>query len=318
MKKFYYSVVYLVFISLMISGLILFSKPQPKYTKIRTDGDLIGSNLKTVSGGLASTNSIDKSSSGKNNFTQNSIEKNSIDKNSSGKQSTDKQFRQEPLKVLNNSRNIDMHATLTFDKYGFVKLKLTYILNGKNVSKSIDATQIKELRNIFIQKNKLNKGFAIKNMVLNEKATKLYFSVEGKKENNFFRTTLFSYNLKSYKLEKIFMDVGLFNKFILNSEGQYIACSYLSCPQNLKLNLKKNVIVFSCIDNKLVFDSKMNIKIQSNSGRDYYVSSYAFEGWLNRDSFKVKQEIRSKDGAEITSKKTFIYNVASKMISSSK
>ncbi len=317
MKKLHYSVVYLVLISLIISGSILFSKPQAKYTKSSFDDDSIGSNLKTVSGGITSADSNEKSSIDMNSVDKNSIGKSSTgtqstDKQSTDKQSTDKQLKQEPLKVLNNSGNIDMHATLTSDKYGLVKLKLAYKLNGKNVSENIGANQIKELRSIFRQKTKIDKGFAIKNLVLNDKLKKLYFYVEGKEENNLFRTTLFSYNLKSCKLEKMYLAVGLFNKFFLNSEGQYIACSYLSCPQNLKNNLKNNVIIFNCIDDKLIFDSNMKTKSKLYGGRDFYVFSYAFEGWLNRDHFKLEQEIRSKDGVEIASKKTLVYNLASK------
>jgi hypothetical protein len=222
--------------------------------------------------------------------------------------------RSEVIKVNNNNSEIDLHARLIEDKSGQVSLNLEYKVNGKPVSKKIDTSGLAEIRNIFRFRERNKNGYRLNNMILNEKMNKLYFSIEGKKDKNYTKTSVYSYGLVSSKIDKIICDSGEFSKFEISPDGKYNAFSYLNCPQNLNRNKKNIVIVVKCSDNKIILNSGSDIKQQDNNS-GIYVYSYDFVKWNNNHICELIQRTKAKDNLQQTTEQTVYYDVTTNTLS---
>lgn len=290
MKRLYLSILYVVMISVLVSGTILFSKSQ------------VNSNKSTCS------QKLNQAGSGSRNKSFD--EKDTVKIHS---QPTAK--RQEKINVFNNAAKLDLLVYLTEDDYGLVTLKLDYKLDGRTVTDNIDAAQMKEIRNIFGFRDKYRNGYVIKHMLLNEKMKRLYFAVEGKNEKKFYRTTLYSYDLENSHLERLHYDVAFFKGFAVTPDGKYNACRYSVSRQNIQYNEEGNVIVYNCKDNKLIFNSSRDIvRDKKHMRNDLYVYSYDFVKWRDNDTFELRQEIKAKDGVEKVIKRSLFYDLSSRRI----
>ncbi|MDF2985778.1 MAG: hypothetical protein K0R50_1288 [Eubacterium sp.] len=295
MKKLYLSILYVVAISVFISGTILFSKPQAKYSSRshNSGAERVATNRQS--------NLVQK---------QNTVE----GKGSSQTQSHN--LKQEDINIFNNKSKVNLHASLAEDSNGLITLNLAYNLNGTLVTKSIDASHINEIRNIFKFRDKYRSGYTVKYMLLNEKFNRIYFCVEGRKENRYSRTTMYFYNMVNSRIEKVFYDEGEFNNFSISPDGRYNAITYSACPQNLSINEKTVLIILDCENNKLIFNSNNNIK-QSEPAliNDLYIYSHSFVKWYDNNTCELRQRIRAKDGLQKDMEKTLFYNIASKKVS---
>ncbi|WP_313563645.1 hypothetical protein [Ruminiclostridium cellobioparum] len=290
MKRLYLSILYVVMISVLVSGTILFSKSQANINN------------------SAYSHKISPDSSGPQ--TRSFDERDSVNI-----QNERTARRQEKINVSNNAAKLDLKVYLTEDNYGLVTLKLDYKLGGRPVTGNIDAFQMKEIRNIFGFREKYRNGYDIKHMLLNEKMKRLYFAVEGKNEDRFYRTTLYSYDLENSHLEKIHYDVGVFKGFAITPDGKYNACWYSASQQNIPCNEEDNVIVFNCRDNKQIFDSSRDMARDKKyliSG--LYVYSFDFVKWRDNHTFELSREIRAKDGAEKAIKKSLLFDLNSRKV----
>lgn len=290
MKRLYLSILYVVMISVLVSGTILFSKFQTNINNSAYSHKL---------------NPEDSDSQDRSFNEKDSVE---IKNEHTAR-------RQEKINVSNNAAKLDLQVYLTEDDYGLVALKLDYKLEGRPVTGNIDAFQMKEIRNIFGFREKYQDGYDIKHMLLNEKMKRLYFAVEGKNENKFYRTTLYSYDLENSHLERIHYDIGVFKGFAITPDGKYNACWYSAGQQNIPYNEEGNVIVFNCKDNKQIFDSSRDMagdKKKLMSG--LYVYSYDFVKWRDNRTFELSREIRAKDGAEKAMKKTLLFDLTSRKV----
>ncbi len=276
-KKLWLSIMYVVLLSLLIGGGILFSKTSDK----RRDASI----------------SI-------NNVKNNTV----IDVNE--RESTSEYSKNESINVFNNSADIDLHANLVEDKSGQVSLYLTYKINGKIMTKKIDTSSISEIRNIFRFREQQGKGYRINNIILNEDMDKLYFSVEGKKEKGYTQTTVYSYELNNSKTKKIIYELGLFSKFSVSPDGKYTAFSYLSCPQNIANNERSIVVIVRCSDDKIVLNSNEDMigKYEWKSS-DMYIYSYSFNKWHDKNICELSQSIKAKDNSENIIKQRIYYNI---------
>ncbi len=290
MKKLYLSIIYVFMLSVLISGTILLSKPQAKHTKVTYPPGIE----------VGKPNSYNISDNGRNSVE---VQGNIINR------------KQEEINIFNNNSEMNIRANLVEDKYGLIAIKLTYRANGKNVAQWVDSTKFKELRNIFGLREKHPNSYKIKNMVLNERLNKLYFLFEGKADTKYPRTSMFSYDLMSSRLEKLYYVEGSFDNFILTSNGKYNACSYSSNPQNIINNEQRTVIVFRCKDNYQVFNSSMDI-IQEKTclTNEMYIYSYEFLKWKDNDTFELRQKIKAKDGREKVKENIFLYNLETKTV----
>lgn len=285
MKKLYLSILYVVLLSILIGGTILFSKPEP---------------VLRDRGGSPEKAELDGAPKEKENWL---AEFNGL-------------VRQEDIKIFNNEAKVDLHANLAENKNGQVTLNLAYQLNGKLITKSIDASNIAEIRNIFRFREKYGSGYKLNNMLLNRQYDKLYFCVEGKKEKNYSHKSIYSYDLKKAGIERIYYDVGIFGNFSLSPEGKYNAFSYVGSPQNMPVNERSTVVIIRCSDNKPALVSSKDFNYgKLESGGDLYVYSYEFVQWKNGDTCELKQKVRPKDGSQKAAEKTLYYNLSSKKIS---
>jgi len=293
MKKLYLSIIYVFMLSLLISGTILLSKPQAKHVNTRA--------AYPPEAEVNKTKSYNKPGNGLNSVkVQDNINYRKI----------------ENLKILNNNQEINIQANLVEDKYGLTALKLTYRIDGRNVSQWIDSTKFKELRYLYALREKQPNSYRIKDMVLNEKLRKLYFLFEGKADSNYPRTSMFSYDLNSSRLKKLYYVEGSFDKFALTSDGKYNACSYTSQPQNIINNELKTVVVFRCKDDFQVFNSSKDIKPEKTvMTSEMYVYSYDFLKWKDNDTLELRQEIRAKDKREKVKENILSYNLRTKTFS---
>lgn len=285
MKKLYLSILYVVLLSILIGGTILFSKPEP-VIKERNNSPV---NLE-----------INRSSNHKENWTE---EFNGL-------------VRQEHIKIFNNEADVDLHANLAENKNGQVTLNLAYKLNGDLITKSIDASNVTEIRNIFRFRDKYGSGYKLNNMFLNKQYDKLYFCVEGRKNKNYSHKFIYSYDLKKEGIKRIYYDLGIFSEFSMSPQEKYNAFSYVASPQNMPVNEKSTVVIIRCSDNKLVLVSSRDFNHEElENDRDIYVYSYEFIKWKSNDICELKQKIKSKDGSQKPIEKTIYYNAASKKIS---
>jgi len=286
MKKLQLSILYVVLLSLLISGAILLSKPEDKSKY----------NSRTIENEESRVVVADNSQESVNAY------KNEISKN-------------ETINVINNGAGINLHANLIEDKSGHVTLCLVYKLNGKLIAKNINTSNVSEIRNIFRFREVYGSGYRLDNMILNQKMNTLYFSVEGKKDKKYTHTAVYSYNLKSLKVEKVFKDLGNFSEFSISPDGKYNAFSYVSCPQNISGNEKNIVVIIHCSDNKLMLNSNEDILTKQYDKSNLYVYSYDFIKWQNNNVCELRQRIKAKDGSQKVKEQTVIYNVISNKLS---
>ncbi len=292
MRKLYLSILYVVAISVLISVTILFSKPQAGFSN------------------QSYKISVDKAANNQNDLMKEPKTVNS--KSNSHTQI----HKHEDINIFNNNAKVNLHADLAENENGLVTLNLAYNLNGKLVTKSIAASEINEIRNIFKFRDKYRSGFTLKNMLLNEKMNRIYLCVEGRRDRKYSRTSMYSYDMKNSRIEKVFYDEGEFDNFALSPDGRYNAFTYSSSPQNLSYNEKGVLIILDCENNELVFNSNNNIK-QSDPELiyDLYIYSYSFVKWRDNNTCEFRQRIRAKDGLQKDLEKTLIYNLETKEIS---
>ncbi|MHB8066230.1 MAG: hypothetical protein ACYDG2_27030 [Ruminiclostridium sp.] len=305
MKKIHLSILYVVMLSLLVSGAILLSKPAEKG----------GNNSKTTDNEKSNTAVVADNSRESVSAYKNEIAKNEI------------------IKVSNNEADINLHANLIEDNSGQVSLCLTYNLNGKRIKKNIDTSNVAEIRNIFRFREVYGNGYRIDNMILNEKMNKLYFCVKGRKDKKYTHTSIYSYNLENSKIEKIIYALGDFSKFSFSPDGKYNAFSYLGSPQNTNYNEKTMVVIIRCSDNKLVLNSNEDtleklykisdehvysngdiLEKQYDISNELYVYSYNFIKWKNNNICELSQRIKAKDDSIKVKEQTVYYNVISKKL----
>lgn len=276
MNKLYLSILYVVLLSLLISGAILLSKPTEKNMYKAASNR----NISTVL-----TYPDKKRTSALDNY----------------------KLRNEAIKVLFNSSDVDLHAYLVEDISGQVSINLNYKLDGKNVAKRIEAASVTEIRNMFRFREQQGKGYRLNNMILNKNMNKVYFFVERKKEQKYTQTSIYSYDLVNSKIERVTYDLGAFSKFTLSPDGRYTVVSYEACPQNICGNEKSIVVIIRCSDNKIILNSDEDILY--NSQNNFYVYGYNFVKWKNNDICELSQEIRAKDDIKNVEKRTIYYNI---------
>ncbi len=278
MNKLYLSILYVVLLSLLISGAILLSKPTKENMYRATSNRNI--NINTVL-----TYPDRKSISSYNNY----------------------KLRNEAIKIQFNSSDIDLHAYLVEDMSGQVSINLNYKIDGKYITKKIEASSVAEIRNMFRFREQQGKGYRLSNMILNKDMYKVYFLVERKKEQKYTQTSIYSYDLVNSKIERITYDLGAFSKFSLSPDGKYNAISYEVCPQNISGNEKSVVVIIRCSDNKIILNSNEGIidSLQNN----FYVYGYNFVKWKNNDICELSQEIKAKDEINNVEKQTILYKI---------
>jgi hypothetical protein len=305
MKKLHLSILYVVLLSLLISGAILLSKPVEKNKY----------NIENID------NKKSKAVVAENSQESINAYKNEISKN-------------ETINVFNNHADIDLHANLREDKSGQVSLCLAYKLNGKLFTKNINTSKVSEIRNIFRFREVYGSGYRLDNMTLNEKMKKLYFCVRGRKDKKYTHTAVYSYDLKNSKIEKIIYNIGEFSKFSFSPNGKYNAFSYISYPQNISRNEKSIVVIMNCLDNKFILNSNKDMvqKLYEESDDLYYnndnlveneyqkpndlfIYSYDFIKWRNNNICELRQRIKAKDGSIKEKEQALFYNVITNEIS---
>lgn len=276
MNKLYLSILYVVLLSLFISGAIVLSKPSQKNMYKAASNR----NISTVL-----TYPDKQRTSAYDNY----------------------KLRNEAIKILFNSSDIDLHAHLVEDMSGQVSINLNYKIDGKYIEKRIEASSVAEIRNMFRFREQQGKGYRLNNMILNKDMNKVYFFVEGKKEQKYTHTSIYSYDLENSIIERITYDLGAFSKFSLSPDGKYNAFSYEVCPQKISGNEKSIVVIIRCSDNKIILNS--NEDIISKSQNNFYIYGYNFVKWKNNDICELSHEIRAKDDIKNVEKHTIYYNI---------
>ncbi|PYG88575.1 hypothetical protein LY28_01426 [Ruminiclostridium sufflavum DSM 19573] len=282
MRKLYLSILYVLLLSLVISGAILLSKPSEKNRAAGNIGNIGASYIK---------NSLYIS----------------------------RELKKEEIEVVNNSPDIDLHAYLAEDKYGRVSLNLTYSLSGRRIIKKIDKSSLPEIRNMFSFRELSGEGYRLYSMILNKNMKKLYFYAERKKDKKYTHTTVYSYNMENSQIEKIIYGYGEFSKFFISPEGEYNAFSYKVCPLNISGNEKTVTIIISCSNDKIVFNSDADsVRKPIGTTGNFYVYSYDFIGWRLNSICELNQQIRAKDNQRNMIKSTVKYNLNGKTSNSGK
>ncbi len=281
MKKLYLSVLYVVLLSLLIGGAILFSKP--------------GTGVRSLNNSAAQSGADRNVNAYKNHVPDSAA-----------------LIRQENINIFNNESSLDLHASLVENENGQVTLNLAYKLDDRLITKSIDASNVTEIRNIFRFRDKYGSGYKINNMLLNHKKDMVFFCVEGRKEKKYFYLTVYSYDLKNSKLEKLYHGLGAFGEFFISPDGKYNAFTYLNCPQNISFNEKNSVVIINCSDNRLILDTSPGLRGNAgDTGVDLLVYSYEFIKWKGGTVCELREKIKSKDGSSAEREKKLYYDAVS-------
>ncbi len=278
-KKLFISISYVVLLSLLIAGAILLSKPTNK-SNITQENALTNDNLKN--GIFAYKNEIN---------------------------------RKEDIKIVNNPQILDLHANLIENMNGEVTIDISYKIEGKKLNKTIGTSKIPEIRNLLRFRETYKKGYHIGNMLVNDKKQKLYFYVRGRGDDKFTQTWLYTYDLKTSRVDKLFYDIGDFSDYYLSPNGKYIAFAYLNNLINQNQSQKSKVVIIRCKDNKIIFNGDRDINgkiIGQNSG--LYIYKYDFIKWENSDICLLKQISEIKDGTHKMQEQNVYYNVVENTI----
>lgn len=283
MKKLYLSILYVVLLSILISGTILLSKPKEE-TRLNS---AYNRSLSAVT--INNNNNNNKKISYKNYVKKESIE------------------------VLGNTTDIDLQAYIVEDKSGQVSLNFKYKINGKMVDKKIETSSIAEIRNLFRLRKQQGDGYKLHNLILNKKLNKVYFIAERKKIKKYAQTSIYCYNLENSYIEKVFYDIGVFSKFTLSPDGKYNAFSYRVNHKNISDIGKSAVVIIRCSDNKILLNSNNDIIEHGKNISNFNVYSYNFIKWKSDNVCELIQEIIAKDNLKQVKKQSISYNINEKM-----
>ncbi|WP_024834059.1 hypothetical protein [Ruminiclostridium josui] len=274
-KKLFFSISYVVLLSLLIAGAILFSKPSNNNNAPKMDS-LTEENFNK--GVLAYKSKIN------------------------GKKD---------IKIVNNPQKLDLQASLIENMNGEVTIDISYKIDGKKINKTIDTSKVPEIRNLLRFREKFKKGYQIDKILVNDKVENLYFYVKGKEDNRLTQTWLYTYDLKTSKAYKLFYDIGDFSDFYLSPDGKYNALAYQSDLESQKNQSSKNkVVIIRCEDNKIIFNGDKDINgktIGQDSG--LYIYKYDFIKWVNSENCLLKQISEIKDGSRKIHEQNVYYNV---------
>ncbi len=284
MKKQCLSILYVVSVSLIISGTILFSKPE-KTSHIST------SYSGMISNGLYGNDKEINAAHEINLAPIPDIE----------------------LLVLNNSPSIAVHAALTDKEQGLFVLKLSYRLNGKQVKRVINASKIHEIRRIVSKNNNRNNSVEVKSLLLNSKMSRLYIPFQSKTDKGYTHSAIYSYDLKSSRVEKIYSQAGYLKDFSLSPDESYYAFSCVNQIKYADENKANSVVIFKCNNNCEIFNSTREVfKLEMNPAYDfnyYYLYSYYLSRWGSNNTCEINRGIISKDGREAPIIKTLLLNL---------
>lgn len=280
-KKLFLSISYVVLLSLLIAGAILFSKPSNNSNNIPKK--IPQTEEKLSNGILAYKSEINC---------------------------------KEDVKIVNNQKKLDLQASLIENMNGEVTIDISYKIEGKKINKTIDTSKVPEIRNLLRFRKNFKKGYQIDKILVNDKADKLYFYVSGKEDSSLTQTWLYAYNLKTFRIHKLFYDVGEFSDFQLSPDGKYNAFAYQSNSESSKSKSTKNkVVIIRCEDDKIILNGDKDIDgktIGQDSG--LYIYKYDFIKWENPQSCLLKQISEIKDGSSKIHVQNVYYNVAENKI----
>ncbi|ACL74930.1 hypothetical protein [Ruminiclostridium cellulolyticum] len=272
-KKLFISISYVVLLSLLIAGAILLSKP--------SKSNISPKNLLT-----------------EDNFNNGILAyKSEIN-------------RKEDIKILNNPQNVDLQASLIENMNGEVTINISYKIDEKKLSRTIDTSMIPEIRNLLRFREKYKKGYLIDKISVNNKAQRLYFYVRGKEDNRLTQTWLYTYNLKTANVDKLYYDTGDFSEFYFSPDGKYNAFAYRNNSEKQMEGQKNKVVIIRCDDNKIILNGDKDINgkpIGQNSG--LYIYRYDFQKWENTENCLLKQISEIKDGSHKIQEQKIYYNV---------
>ncbi|AEY65803.1 hypothetical protein [Clostridium sp. BNL1100] len=279
-KKLFLSISYVVLLSLLIAGAILFSKPSNN-SIIPQRNSLTEENLNN--GILAYKSEINS---------------------------------KEDIKIVNNRQKLDLQASLIENMNGEVTIDISYKIEGKKVNKTIDTSKVPEIRNLLRFREKFKKGYRIDKILVNDKVEKLYFYVRGREDNRLTQTWLYTYNLKTSSTHKLFYDIGDFSDFNLSPDGKYNAFAYQNNLESQKHeSIKNKVVIIRCEDDKIILNGDKDVNgktIGQDSG--LYIYKYDFIKWENPENCLLKQISEIKDGSSKVHEQNVYYNVVENKI----
>ncbi len=279
-KKLFLSISYVVLLSLLIAGAILFSKPSSN-SNISQKNPLTEDNL------------------------NNGIHAYKSEINS-----------KEDIKIINNQQKLDLQASLIENMNGEVTIDISYKIGGNKENKTIDTSKVPEIRNLLRFREKYKKGYRIDKILVNDKAEKIYFYVRGREDNSLTQTWLYTYNLKTSSTHKLFYDIGDFSDFHLSPDGKYNAFAYQNNSESQKNeSIKNKVVIIRCEDDKTILNGDKDVNGKSISqDSDLYIYSYDFIKWENPENCLLKQISEIKDGSSKIHEQNVYYNVVKNKI----
>lgn len=204
----------------------------------------------------------------------------------------------EELKVINNSPEYDLRASVYKNSEKEAFLKFEYYYEGAGVEKLLGMEAVPELGSVVIQGDgqEVQGDKKVKTVYLNVKFSKAYFIIEAASTSGFPETTLYVLNLKDQNVKKLFSHKGKFTDMFFTKNGKYIGCSYFDSPASSIFQERSLLEIVDCEkDEWIVTGSRDAEGNRIGTGRDpQLVYDYAFLSWHSNNTARLKETAFSK------------------------
>jgi hypothetical protein len=221
---------------------------------------------------------------------------------------TNKTLNQKDVTIGSNSAEIDLKCTLFEKGSKTTYLKMEYFVDGKENVKQFDSKTIPEIKDIFENSKDIpntEPGYKIVQAQLNNKILKAYFPIQGAASGKEVNTTLYSFDLKSGTIQKVFSQSGIYSEPFLSfsKNNAFYAFSYSS-------GLDSYLQIAKATNDEVVVNKNNNKKGVLIGSPEETVKSYAISAgaWSSDTSIGTDTDIRDASGNSIK-KGEFLYDV---------
>lgn len=246
-------------------------------------------------------------------------EKSATNRNAAKEDKSTEAIRSEEIKVINNSPEYDLKASLYENSINETYIKFEYYIDGTGITKELGNDKLTELKDLFKNRAKSlenESGNRIKNIYFNPKKSKAYFMLEGNNFSGETATTLYFFNLKDFSTKKLFEGTGKYSEPIFTKDFKYMAFNYTVgiAPQSSK---KKSSYfqVINCDADELIINNSRDVKgdsIGGKKGNDYY-----FLSWASNTSVRLMENMYMLDkigtDAGVKDQKELLYDIEKNM-----
>lgn len=210
------------------------------------------------------------------------------------------------IAVTGNSPLYDLKIFLQKNKQGDSFLRFEYYHNGSSKSEVVDKSQIPELISIANKKQRTEPkeetveihNYGVKAAWLNPVYEKVYLLVEGESLSTVTGAAIYSYNLNSLLVKKVFSRAGYYSDLFFTDNYKYLGFSYKITGVDSTSQEESFLQVVDCESDEMIITESRHLDgstIGKNRDKDL-LYSYTFLGWKSNDTSELKETSVKKTG----------------------